>query len=160
MSQQEAIIPVRRALLSVYDKNGILELARALQRQGVEILSTGGTARLLRQNDIPLMEVGEYTGFPEMMDGRVKTLHPRIHGGLLARRDVEEHLAAMQTHDIPPIDLVAVNLYPFESVAATPGVSFEELIENIAIGGPSMLRSSAKNQAAETVVCDTADYGK
>ena len=111
------VVPVRRALLSVFDKTGIVELARALHAKGVEILSTGGTARLLKESGIELVEVGQHTGFPEMMDGRVKTLHPRIHGGLLARRDEESHLAAMREHDIPPIDLVAVNLYPFEQVA-------------------------------------------
>ncbi len=158
MSNVPDIIPIRRALLSVFDKSGVVELARALQAQGAEILSTGGTARLLKESGVEIIEVGQHTGFPEMMDGRVKTLHPRIHGGLLARRDVESHLAAMREHDIPPIDLVAVNLYPFEQVAAKSDASWAELIENIDIGGPSMLRSAAKNHDAVTVLCDPTDY--
>jgi phosphoribosylaminoimidazolecarboxamide formyltransferase/IMP cyclohydrolase len=152
------VVQIRRALLSVFDKTGVVELAQALHDRGVEILSTGGTARLLQESGIPIVEVGEHTGFPEMMDGRVKTLHPKIHGGLLARRDLDEHLAAMDEHDIAPIDLVAVNLYPFEQVAQKADVDWATLIENIDIGGPSMLRSAAKNHAAVAVVCDPSDY--
>ncbi|MFM8410936.1 MAG: bifunctional phosphoribosylaminoimidazolecarboxamide formyltransferase/IMP cyclohydrolase [Alphaproteobacteria bacterium] len=157
MSQNEAAAPVRRALISVSDKRGVLDLALGLHEFGVEILSTGGTAKMLREAGLPVKEVAEHTGFPEMLDGRVKTLHPKIHGGLLGRRDVAEHLAAMHQHDIPPIDLVCVNLYPFEQVTSR-GCSFEEAIENIDIGGPSMLRSAAKNHDAVTVVVDPADY--
>jgi phosphoribosylaminoimidazolecarboxamide formyltransferase/IMP cyclohydrolase len=149
---------ITRALLSVFDKTGIVELGQALHARGVEILSTGGTAKKLAEAGIPIVEVGAYTGFPEMMDGRVKTLHPKIHGGLLGRRDLDSHRQQMEAHDIGPIDLVAVNLYPFEQVAAKPSAAWAELIENIDIGGPSMLRSAAKNHAAVTVVCDPADY--
>jgi phosphoribosylaminoimidazolecarboxamide formyltransferase/IMP cyclohydrolase len=148
---------IRRALLSVSDKRGIVELARGLAAHGVELLSTGGTAKLLREAGLTVKEVAEHTGFPEMLDGRVKTLHPKIHGGLLGRRDLPEHVAAMNEHGIPPIDLVCVNLYPFREVTAR-GCSLEEAIENIDIGGPSMLRSAAKNHAAVTVVVDPADY--
>ncbi len=158
MSQHEPDARMRRALLSVSDKTGLLELARGLAAQDVELLSTGGTAKLLREAGLPVREVADYTGFPEMLDGRVKTLHPKIHGGLLGRRDLPEHLAAMAKHDIPPIDLVCVNLYPFREVTAR-GCSLEEAIENIDIGGPSMLRSAAKNHAAVTVLVDPADYG-
>ena len=157
MSQNDTAHPVRRALISVSDKRGVLDLARGLQEFGVEILSTGGTAKMLREAGIPVKEVADHTGFPEMLDGRVKTLHPKIHGGLLGRRDVAEHIAAMHQHDIPPIDLVCVNLYPFEQVTSR-GCSLEEAIENIDIGGPSMLRSAAKNHDAVTVVVDPADY--
>jgi phosphoribosylaminoimidazolecarboxamide formyltransferase/IMP cyclohydrolase len=147
------------ALLSVSDKSGVVEFATALVRQhGYTLLSTGGTAKLLAAAGLPVTEVGAHTGFPEMMDGRVKTLHPKIHGGLLARRDVPEHLAAAQAHGIALIDLVVVNLYPFEQTVAKPGVHFDEAVENIDIGGPSMLRSAAKNHASVTVVCDPADY--
>src|SRR5476651_1343134 len=147
------------ALLSVSDKRGLVEFATALVRQhGYKLLSTGGTAKLLAGAGLPVTEVGEHTGFPEMMDGRVKTLHPKIHGGLLARRDLPEHLAAAAAHGIALIDLVVVNLYPFEQTVAKPGVHFDEAIENIDIGGPSMLRSAAKNHASVTVVCDPADY--
>ena len=154
------VVQIRRALLSVFDKSGVVELAKALAARDVEILSTGGTARLLRENGIEIREVGEYTGHPEMLDGRVKTLHPKIHGGLLGRRDDEAHLQQMREHQIGAIDLVAVNLYPFESVAAKEDASREELVENIDIGGPSMLRSAAKNHAAVTVLCEPADYPK
>jgi phosphoribosylaminoimidazolecarboxamide formyltransferase/IMP cyclohydrolase len=150
--------PIKRALLSVSDKHGVADLARGLAAFGVELLSTGGTAKLLRESGLAVKEVADHTGFPEMLDGRVKTLHPKIHGGLLGRRDLPEHLAAMQAHDIPPIDLVCVNLYPFREVTAR-GCSLEEAIENIDIGGPSMLRSAAKNHAAVTVLCDPTDYG-
>jgi len=149
--------PIRRALLSVSDKNGVLELAQGLAAHNVELLSTGGTAKMLREAGLEVKEVSEHTGFPEMMDGRVKTLHPKIHGGLLGRRDLDSHQAAMAEHDIPPIDLVCVNLYPFAEVTAR-GCTLEEAIENIDIGGPSMLRSAAKNHEAVTVLVDPADY--
>ena len=151
-----SITPLRRALVSVSDKTGLVELARALAEHGVEILSTGGTARTLRDAGIAVTGVSEHTGFPEIMDGRVKTLHPRIHGGILGRRDADA--AAMAEHDIPPIDLVVVNLYPFASTVARPGVTREEAIENIDIGGPAMVRAAAKNQADVTVLTDPADY--
>jgi phosphoribosylaminoimidazolecarboxamide formyltransferase / IMP cyclohydrolase len=148
------------ALLSVSDKRGVVDFATALVRQhGYRLLSTGGTAKLLAGAGLPVTEVGAHTGFPEMMEGRVKTLHPKIHGGLLARRDKPDHLAAAQQHGIALIDLVVVNLYPFEQTVAQPHVEFEEAIENIDIGGPSMLRSAAKNHASVTVVCDPDDYG-
>jgi phosphoribosylaminoimidazolecarboxamide formyltransferase/IMP cyclohydrolase len=149
----------KTALLSVSDKSGLLPFARALvEGHGYRLLSTGGTAKLLEKEGIPVTEVSDYTGFPEMMEGRVKTLHPKIHGGLLARRDKEEHLSAAQAHGIDLIDLVVVNLYPFEATVAKPDVSFPLAIENIDIGGPSMLRSAAKNHASVTVVVDAADY--
>jgi len=148
------------ALLSVSDKRGVVDFATALVRQhGYRLLSTGGTARLLADAGLPVTEVSAHTGFPEMMEGRVKTLHPKIHGGLLARRDKPDHLAAAKQHGIALIDLVVVNLYPFEQTVAKPHVEFEEAIENIDIGGPSMLRSAAKNHASVTVVCDPDDYG-
>ncbi|HVU22650.1 MAG TPA: bifunctional phosphoribosylaminoimidazolecarboxamide formyltransferase/IMP cyclohydrolase, partial [Opitutus sp.] len=147
------------ALLSVSDKRGLAEFATALvQQHGFTLLSTGGTARLLAEKGLPVTEVSEHTGFPEMMEGRVKTLHPKIHGGLLCRRDKAEHLAQAERNGIALIDLVVVNLYPFEATVAKPGVTLEEAIENIDIGGPSMLRSAAKNHEAVTVVCDPADY--
>jgi phosphoribosylaminoimidazolecarboxamide formyltransferase/IMP cyclohydrolase len=147
------------ALLSVSDKRGLADFAAALVRDhGYVLLSTGGTARMLQERGLPVTEVGQHTGFPEIMDGRVKTLHPKIHGGLLARRDLPEHLAQAQANAIELIDLVVVNLYPFEETVARPGVEFDEAIENIDIGGPSMLRSAAKNHASVTVVCDPADY--
>ena len=149
-------LPVRRALLSVSDKSGLLELARALAGRNVEILSTGGTARLLSEKGIAVREVASYTGFPEIMDGRVKTLHPKIHGGLLGRRGTDE--AVMAEHDIAPIDLLVVNLYPFAATVARPGCSYEEAVENIDIGGPAMLRAAAKNHEAVLVVVDPADY--
>jgi phosphoribosylaminoimidazolecarboxamide formyltransferase/IMP cyclohydrolase len=150
----------RRALLSVFDKTGIEDLARRLSAMGCELLSTGGTARLLRQAGLDVKDVSELTGFPEMMDGRVKTLHPRVHGGLLARRDHEADMALAAEHGIQMIDLVVVNLYPFEEVSAREGVSLEELVENVDIGGPTMLRSAAKNHTDVTVLCDPADYGR
>ena len=150
------LTPVRRALLSVSDKAGIVELASALRERGIELLSTGGTARLLAQHAIPAREVGEYTGFPEIMAGRVKTLHPRVHGGLLGRRGLDE--AVMQAHGIEPIDLLIVNLYPFAATIAQPGCSFADAVENIDVGGPAMLRAAAKNHAAVTVVVDPQDY--
>ncbi len=149
------------ALLSVSDKTGLAEFARRLvEDHGYSLLSTGGTARLLRENGLPVTDVSEYTGFPEMMEGRVKTLHPKVHGGLLARRDKPAHMQAAQDHGIEMIDLVVVNLYPFEETVAKPMVQFEEAIENIDIGGPSMLRSAAKNHASVTVVTDPADYDR
>ncbi|HEX7381242.1 MAG TPA: bifunctional phosphoribosylaminoimidazolecarboxamide formyltransferase/IMP cyclohydrolase [Nevskiaceae bacterium] len=152
----ERPIRVRRALLSASDKTGLVELARALVSAGVELLSTGGTARCLRDAGIPVRDVSSITGFPEIMDGRVKTLHPKIHGGLLGRRGVDD--AVMAEHGIPPIDLVVVNLYPFERTVAKPGVDFDEAIENIDIGGPAMLRAAAKNHAWVGVVVDPVDY--
>lgn len=149
---------VARALVSVSDKTGVEEFAAGLAALGVEILSTGGTARLLRSRGLQIRDVADVTGFPEMLDGRVKTLHPRIHGGLLGVRSNPEHRRQMSEHGIEPIDLVAVNLYPFEQTAAKPGVSFEELIENIDIGGPSMIRSAAKNFGDVAVVVDPSDY--
>jgi len=149
---------IRRALLSVTDKTGLADFAGGLHDSGVELLSTGGTAAVLREAGLPVKDVSAHTGFPEMLDGRVKTLHPVIHGGLLFRRDVPEHAAQAAAHGIEPIDLVVVNLYPFGQAVAREGVTLEEAIENIDIGGPSMLRSAAKNYAAVTVVCDPADY--
>jgi phosphoribosylaminoimidazolecarboxamide formyltransferase/IMP cyclohydrolase len=147
--------PIRRALLSVSDKSGLVELGRFLADRGVEILSTGGSAKLLAENGVPVREVADYTGFPEMMDGRVKTLHPKVHGGLLGLRD--KHADAMAEHGIGGIDLLVVNLYPFESTVAR-GAGFEECIENIDIGGPAMIRSAAKNHGFVTVVVDASDY--
>ena len=149
---------INRALVSVSDKTGLLELAACLARHGVEILSTGGTAKALREAGHRVVEVGEHTGFPEIMDGRVKTLHPRIHGGLLARRDDAAHVAAMQAHGIAPIDLLVVNLYPFEATIAR-GADFATAIENIDIGGPAMIRAAAKNHDSVAVVVEAADYG-
>ena len=149
---------VRRALLSVHDKTGVVDFARALAGLGVEILSTGGTARTLRDAGVAVRDVSEVTGFPEMLDGRVKTLHPKIHGGILARRDVPAHLEALARHEIPPIDLVVVALYPFEATVARPGVSLAEAIEQIDVGGPTMIRAAAKNHAAVAVVTDSGQY--
>ena len=149
----------KRALISVSDKKGIIEFAQQLQSLGWEIISTGGTKATLDQAEIPNISIDTVTGFPEMMDGRVKTLHPLIHGGLLGRRDLPAHRAAMEAHHIQPIDLVVVNLYPFKATLLAGGTQ-EEMIEKIDIGGPSMLRSAAKNHAAVTVVCDPADYEK
>ena len=151
---------IARALLSVSDKAGLLPLAQALHHAGVELISTGGTAKTLREGGLPVIDLSAHTGFPEMMDGRVKTLHPKIHGGLLYIRGNATHEAAAAAHDIPPIDLVVVNLYPFEQTVARPGVALHEAIENIDIGGPSMLRSAAKNHASVTVVVDPADYAE
>ena len=149
--------PIRRALLSVSDKSGITQLGEALARHGVELVSTGGTARTLREAGLEVRDISDLTGFPEMMDGRVKTLHPVVHGGLLGVRDNPEHVAAMETHDIGAIDLVVVNLYPFAQTVAK-GADRDEIIENIDIGGPSMVRSAAKNHAAVAIVTDPADY--
>jgi phosphoribosylaminoimidazolecarboxamide formyltransferase/IMP cyclohydrolase len=155
------LVPVKRALLSVSDKTGLGEFASALQREfGVELISTGGTAKFLRDLGLPVTDVSAVTGFPEMMDGRIKTLHPKIHGGLLALRDNSEHVAAMKQHDIQPIDLVCINLYPFAKTIEKPGVSFEEAIENIDIGGPSMIRSAAKNHRYVLVVTSPDRYEK
>jgi len=151
---------IRRALLSVSDKTGIENFARALSQMGVELLSTGGTHAALVKAGVPVREVAEHTGFPEMMDGRLKTLHPLIHGGLLALRDEESHVAAMEAHGIAPIDLVVVNLYPFEATVARPGVGRAEAVEQIDIGGPSMVRSAAKNHRFVGIVTDPADYGR
>jgi len=151
---------IQRALLSVSDKTGIENFARALAQQGIEILSTGGTFKVLKQGGVPVREVSDHTGFPEMMDGRVKTLHPKVHGGILALRDVATHTGAMTEHGIAPIDLVVVNLYPFEETVAKPGVSRAEAIEQIDIGGPSMVRSAAKNHRFVGIVTDPADYGR
>ena len=150
---------IRRALLSVTDKTGILEFARLLERLGVEILSTGGTAKLLRDAGVDVIDVAQVTGFPEMLDGRVKTMHPVITGGILARRDNPAHRDALAKHGIRPIDIVVVNLYQFEKVAARPGVTLEELIENIDIGGPTMIRSAAKNYQDVAIVVSPDDYG-
>ncbi|HHH13433.1 MAG TPA: bifunctional phosphoribosylaminoimidazolecarboxamide formyltransferase/IMP cyclohydrolase, partial [Thiolapillus brandeum] len=147
---------ITRALISVSDKTGVVEFARGLREAGVEILSTGGTARLLQENGIEVTEVSDYTGFPEMMDGRVKTLHPKIHGGILGRRDLDE--VVMAEHGILPIDLVAVNLYPFEQTVADPECDLETAIENIDIGGPTMIRAAAKNHHDVAVVVDPLDY--
>ncbi|WP_299400923.1 bifunctional phosphoribosylaminoimidazolecarboxamide formyltransferase/IMP cyclohydrolase [uncultured Roseobacter sp.] len=152
------LAPLRRALLSVSDKTGLVEFGQALAARGVELLSTGGTAKALRDAGLEVRDVADVTGFPEMMDGRVKTLHPVVHGGLLALRDNDDHVAAMQAHDIGPIDLVVVNLYPFEATLAK-GAPYAEMIENIDIGGPAMIRSAAKNHGFVTVVVDVEDYG-
>ncbi|MDT8399481.1 MAG: bifunctional phosphoribosylaminoimidazolecarboxamide formyltransferase/IMP cyclohydrolase [Pseudomonadales bacterium] len=148
--------PVQRALLSVSDKTGISEFARALQQQGIELLSTGGTFKLLHEAGIAVTEIADYTGFPEIMAGRVKTLHPRIHGGILARRGTDDEV--MKSHDIPPIDLVVVNLYPFQQTVADPDCKLDAAIENIDIGGPTMLRAAAKNHSYVTVVVSPGDY--
>ncbi|MFM7026069.1 MAG: bifunctional phosphoribosylaminoimidazolecarboxamide formyltransferase/IMP cyclohydrolase, partial [Limnohabitans sp.] len=134
-----------KALISVSDKTGIVELAQQLHALGVGLISTGGTAKLLADKGLPVTEVAEVTGFPEMLDGRVKTLHPKVHGGLLARRDTPEHMAALKAHHIDTIDLLIVNLYPFEATVAKPGCTLADAIENIDIGGPAMVRSAAKN---------------
>ena len=149
---------IQRAIISLSDKTGIVPFAKDLQAFGVEILSTGGTAKTLRESGLKIMDVSEYTGFPEMLDGRVKTLHPKIHGGLLGIRDNPEHAKKMKEHGIIPIDMVVVNLYPFEATVARPSCTLEEAIENIDIGGPSMLRAAAKNYPYVTVIVDPADY--
>ncbi len=147
-----------RALISVSDKTGIVELAQALHSLGVSLISTGGTAKLLAEQGLPVTEVAEVTAFPEMLDGRVKTLHPKVHGGLLARRDVPEHMAALKTHGIDTIDLLIVNLYPFEATVAQPGCTLDDAIENIDIGGPAMVRSAAKNWKDVAVLTDASQY--
>jgi phosphoribosylaminoimidazolecarboxamide formyltransferase/IMP cyclohydrolase len=149
---------IRQALLSLSDKRGALQFARDLAALGVKLLSTGGTAKLLRDGGLTVTEIGDYTGSPEMLDGRVKTLHPKVHGGILARRDLPEHMATIAQHGIETIDLVCVNLYPFRETVAQPGVTLEDAIENIDIGGPAMVRSSAKNYAGVAIVTDPEDY--
>jgi len=149
---------VSTALISVTDKSGIVEFARSLERLGIEILSTGGTARTIRDGGIQVLDISEYTGFPEMMDGRVKTLHPKVHGGLLGRRDNQQDIQMMGIHGIKDINLVVVNLYQFEQTVAKEGCTLEEAVENIDIGGPSMLRSAAKNFKYVTVIVDPSDY--
>ncbi len=152
---------IQKALVSVTDKSGVAQFCRALHDiYGTQIISTGGTAKVLEEAGVPVTEISEYTGFPEMMGGRVKTLHPKVHGGLLARRDSAEHMEEAAAHDIPMIDLVCVNLYEFEKTVAKPDVTFADAVEHIDIGGPSMLRSAAKNAQSVTVVCDPADYGR
>ncbi|MCV2867597.1 bifunctional phosphoribosylaminoimidazolecarboxamide formyltransferase/IMP cyclohydrolase [Defluviimonas sp. WL0002] len=157
MSDTAALAPVRRALLSVSDKDGVVDFAKGLADRGVELLSTGGTASLLRGAGLTVTDVADVTGYPEMMDGRVKTLHPAVHGGLLALRDNAEHVAAMETHGIAPIDLLVVNLYPFEATVAK-GADYDTCIENIDIGGPAMIRAAAKNHAHVAVIVDPEDY--
>ncbi len=149
---------IKQALISVSDKTGVLDFARALAAMNVKLLSTGGTAKLLADNGLAVTEVADYTGFPEMLDGRVKTLHPKVHGGILARRDFPAHMDALDQHAIPTIDMVVVNLYPFQQTVAKDQCSLEDAIENIDIGGPAMLRSSAKNHKDVVVICDPADY--
>src|SRR5215469_16021487 len=149
---------IQRALVSVSDKMGLVAFAQILAQAGIEILSTGGTAKMLREAGVAAKDISDHTGFPEMLDGRVKTLHPKVHGGLLFIRGNEKHEAAAREHGIKPIDLVVVNLYPFEQTVARPGATLHDAIENIDIGGPSMLRSAAKNHDSVTVVVDPADY--
>jgi phosphoribosylaminoimidazolecarboxamide formyltransferase/IMP cyclohydrolase len=159
-SRSSAHVTVRRALISVHDKSGIADFARALSDLGIEILSTGGTAKLLRDGGLRVRDVSDVTGFPEMLDGRVKTLHPKIHGGILARRDVADHLAALERHGIEPIDLVVISLYPFEATVARAGVTLAEAIEQIDVGGPTMIRAAAKNHASVGVVTDPSQYSR
>src|SRR6266705_6575532 len=155
------LVPVKRALISVSDKTGVVEFARALQEEfGIELISTGGTARFLREQGLAVKDVSELTGFPEMMDGRIKTLHPKIHGGILSIRDNPQHQAAMEKHGILAIDLVCINLYPFEQTISRPNVTLEEAIENIDIGGPAMIRSAAKNHRFVLVVSGPERYEK
>src|SRR5262249_1963639 len=149
---------IQRAILSVTDKTGLVEFARKLSDLNIELISTGGTAKLLRDSGIKVKDISDLTGFPEMLDGRVKTLHPKVHGGILHRRENPEHRSAVAEHGIQPIDMVVVNLYAFEKTAAKPGVQFEELIENIDIGGPSMIRSAAKNFQDVAIVTSPSDY--
>ncbi len=149
---------IERAIISVTDKAGIVDFARSLSKFGVDILSTGGTAKALREGGVTVTDISDYTGFPEMMDGRVKTLHPKVHGGLLGLRENPEHVKMMKKYGIMPIDMVVVNLYQFEKTVAKQGVSLDQAIENIDIGGPSMLRSSAKNFKYVTVIVDPGDY--
>jgi len=149
---------IERAIISVTDKTGVVDFAKKLSGFGVKILSTGGTAKAMRDGGLSVTEISDYTGFPEMLDGRVKTLHPKVHGGLLGIRDNPDHVKMMRSHGIEDIDLVVVNLYQFEKAVAKEGVTIEEAIENIDIGGPAMLRSSAKNFRFVTVITDPADY--
>ena len=158
MSQKQ--VKIQRAILSVTDKTGLVEFARKLSDLRVELISTGGTAQLLRQSGINVKDISELTGFPEMLDGRVKTLHPKVHGGILHRRENASHLSAVAEHGILPIDMVVVNLYAFEKTAAKADVHFDELIENIDIGGPSMIRSAAKNFQDVAIVTSPSDYDR
>jgi phosphoribosylaminoimidazolecarboxamide formyltransferase / IMP cyclohydrolase len=151
---------IKKAIISVSDKSGIVEFAKELASMGIEILSTGGTAKALRNAGISVREVSEYTGSPEMLDGRVKTLHPKIHGGLLSRRDNVKDMEEIRKYGIDPIDMVVVNLYPFEETISKPDVTFDEAIENIDIGGPTMLRSASKNFRDVAVIVDPVDYNK
>ena len=151
---------IKKVIISVSNKAGILECAQELSKFGVEILSTGGTAKSLREAGLAIKDVSEYTGFPEMLDGRVKTLHPKVHGGLLGRRSNPEHVSKMKEYNIDPIDMIIVNLYPFEETVAKKDCTLEDAIENIDIGGPTMLRSAAKNYEDVTVIVDPADYQK
>ena len=152
------LVKIKRAIISVSDKNGILDFSKELIKTGVDIISTGGTYKLLKDNGIQVREVSDVTGFPEMLDGRVKTLHPKIHGGILARRDIPEHMSAIKDKGIEPIDMVVVNLYPFKETVLKPGVKFEDIVENIDIGGPSMIRAAAKNYRSVAVVTDPDQY--
>src|SRR6202048_1001540 len=149
---------IQRAILSVTDKTGLVDFARKLAALGIELISTGGTAKLLRDSGVTVKDISELTGFPEMLDGRVKTLHPKVHGGILHVRDNAEHMASVGEHAIEPIDMVGVNLYAFEKTAQRPGVSFTDVIENIDIGGPSMVRSAAKNFSDVAIVTSVAAY--
>jgi len=158
--RKQIMANIGRALLSVFDKTGLIPFALTLVSARVELISTGGTAKALRDANLPVKDLSDYTGFPEMLDGRVKTLHPKVHGGLLYVRGKPEHEATVKEHDILPIDLVVVNLYPFEQTVAKPGVTLEQAIENIDIGGPAMLRSGAKNHESVTVICDPNDYNE
>jgi phosphoribosylaminoimidazolecarboxamide formyltransferase/IMP cyclohydrolase len=151
---------IERAIISVTDKTGVVDFARSLAGFGVQILSTGGTAKAMRDGGVIVTDISEYTGFPEMLDGRVKTLHPKVHGGLLGMRSNQEHVKTMKKHGIKNIDMVVVNLYQFEKTVAKQGVTLDEAIENIDIGGPAMLRSSAKNFRDVTVIVDPSDYDK
>ena len=151
---------IRRAVISVSNKKGVVELAKELHTMDVELLSTGGTAKALRDAGVPVKDVSDYTGFPEMLDGRVKTLHPKVHGGLLSRRNNPKDMEEIKKHGIDTIDMVVVNLYPFEETVSKPRVSFEDAIENIDIGGPTMLRSASKNFQDVAVLVDPSDYGK
>ncbi|MDR1955125.1 MAG: bifunctional phosphoribosylaminoimidazolecarboxamide formyltransferase/IMP cyclohydrolase [Candidatus Methanoplasma sp.] len=152
------LVKIKRAIISVSDKNGVLDLSKELTRMGVEIISTGGTHRLLKDNGIAVREVSEITGFPEMLDGRIKTLHPMLHGGILARRDIPEHMAAIESKGIRPIDMIVVNLYPFKEAVLKDGAKFEDIVENIDIGGPSMIRAAAKNYRSVAVVTNPDQY--
>src|SRR5450755_2522465 len=154
------MLKIQRALISVSDKAGLIPFAQVLAQSGIEIISTGGTAKALRDAGLTVRDISEHTGFPEMLDGRVKTLHPKVHGGVLYIRGNATHEAAVKTHGIRPIDLVVVNLYPFEATVAKPDVSLHDAIENIDIGGPSMLRSAAKNHDSVTVIVDPVDYAE
>src|ERR671939_593460 len=156
----EGLRHIRRALLSVSDKTGLVEFARRLREFGVELISTGGTARALREAGVEVRDVSDVTGFPEMLDGRVKTLHPRIHGGILAVRERPEHARALEEHRIGPIDMVVINLYPFEQTVAREGVTLEEAVEQIDIGGPAMVRSAAKNFNDVAVVVSPDSYAE